>query len=197
MRTADHQGGGSRAAGAPIHCRETCRGNSSERQGREGSVASRASEHVRRHLSASAPPGPRRPPARSMASTSVLRSNASLRAFRLRCHDPAWKAHVWPRTCVQNRGRIPNDWTVAHPIVKGPMSQHKTNPQAVLRAMLPELLPHGFAHAIQLVLEVVPAAGVLPYPAEHRSEARGQCLPNRWEEGRVGKEGRCRWSPYH
>ena len=46
------------------------------------------------------------------------------------------------------------------------MSQHKTNPQAVLRAMLPELLPHGFANLIQLVLEVVPAAGVLPYPAQ-------------------------------
>lgn len=57
------------------------------------------------------------------------------------------------------------------------MSEHRTNPQAALRAMLPELLPHGFAHLIQLVLEVVPAAGVLPYPAEHMRKVKGDTLP--------------------
>jgi hypothetical protein len=58
------------------------------------------------------------------------------------------------------------------------VSDHKTNPTAVFRAMLPELLPHGFAHLIQFVLEVVPAAGVLPYPAEHMRKIKGQTLPN-------------------
>jgi hypothetical protein len=55
------------------------------------------------------------------------------------------------------------------------MSQHKANPVAVLRAMLPELLPHGHAVAVGLVVEVVPTAGVLLYPAEAiRTNADGK-----------------------
>ena len=47
------------------------------------------------------------------------------------------------------------------------MSEHKSNPAAILHSMLPELLPHGHAVGVQLPIEVVPAAGVLLYPAEH------------------------------
>ncbi len=47
------------------------------------------------------------------------------------------------------------------------MSEHKSNPDAVLRAMLPPALPAGCRATGLLVTKVVPAAGVLPYPREH------------------------------
>ena len=46
------------------------------------------------------------------------------------------------------------------------MSEHKSNPAAILHSMLPELLPHGHAAIVNIVIDVVPAAGVLPWPAE-------------------------------
>ena len=54
------------------------------------------------------------------------------------------------------------------------MSAHKANPAAVLRAMLPELLPHGHAVAVGLVVEVVPTAGVLLCPADNMRTVDGK-----------------------
>lgn len=47
------------------------------------------------------------------------------------------------------------------------MPQHKTNPTAVMNSMLPALLPHGHQVGSTFHVAVVPAAGVLLYPAEH------------------------------
>ena len=47
------------------------------------------------------------------------------------------------------------------------MPEHKTNPDAVLQSMLPALLPFGYGCLVQMRVEVVPAAGILLYPAEH------------------------------
>ena len=67
------------------------------------------------------------------------------------------------------------------------MSEHKTTPQSVLRAMLPELLPHGHAVAVIPGVEVVPGAGVLRYPAEGiRTTADGKTeILNRTEHAVV------------
>lgn len=70
------------------------------------------------------------------------------------------------------------------------MSDHKMNPTAVMQSMLPQLLPHGHACAIQLVIEVVPAAGVLPYPAEHMRKVKGDTLPGAPDVAVIGQGDR-------
>jgi hypothetical protein len=54
------------------------------------------------------------------------------------------------------------------------MPEHKSNPQAVLRAMLPELVPHGHMVAVGFFVEVDPCVGVLLCPAENMRTVEGK-----------------------
>lgn len=54
------------------------------------------------------------------------------------------------------------------------MSDHKSNPEAVFQHMMPPALPPGCIATGIMAVKVVPAAGVVPYPADRMRKIEGR-----------------------